>query len=99
MSRLTRNNAKRLNDQSYRDALNHVYGLAHNVCINGKEQKFLIAHLQDIEFVMIANGETGDRTIKELLCVIIDGLKFGNWPWIKNGINLLELNKKENSNE
>jgi hypothetical protein len=76
--------------QEYRDAKNHVYGLAHNVCVNGKEQKTLISAMQDVERQMVTNGEDGKHIILTLLGIIIDGTQYGNWPWVKNGVNTLE---------
>jgi hypothetical protein len=76
-------------DQDYRDAKNHVYGLAHNVCVNGKEQHALLSALGDVEMQMLKGGEDGKAIILTLMGIIIDGLQYGNWPWIKNGVNTL----------
>jgi len=67
-------------NQDYRDAKNHIYGLAHNVCLNGKEQKVLLAYLGDIEMHSLKYGESGERIIQLLISAIYDGLAFGNWP-------------------
>lgn len=75
--------------QDYRDAKNHVYGLAHNVCKDGKEQKALLAAMQYTEQEMIKSGESGEAIILTLLGIIMDGLNYGNWPWIKNGVDTL----------
>ena len=77
-------------EQDYRDAKNHIFGLAHNVCINGKEQAFLLRVLGDIEMESLKSGASGEQTIRNLLYPIIDGLSFGHWPWIVNGVNTLE---------
>jgi len=79
----------RLENQEFRDAKQHVYGLAHNVCLNGKEQKALLDRLKDIEQHCMICGESGQRTIQLLLSCIYDGLAFGNWPWIVNGKDIL----------
>jgi len=81
-------------EQSFRDAKNHVYGLAHNVCLNGKEQKVLLAYMGDIEIHSLKCGESGQRIIQLLISCIYDGLAFGNWPWIINSVNTLEKENK-----
>lgn len=77
-------------EQDYRDAKNHLYRLAHNVCINGKEQAVLMTTLTKIEMHALNYGMEGKDIIKELLSCIYDGLAYDNWPWIKNGVNTLE---------
>ena len=77
--------------QDYRDAKNHIYGLAHHVCVDGKEQAFLLNHLGEVETHCLNHGMDGKDIIRELLNPIIDGLHYGNWPWIKNGVNVLEM--------
>ena len=77
-------------EQDFRDAKNHVYGLAHNVCVNGKEQNALLAAMQSTEMQMIKEGGTGEEIILSLLCILFDGLNYGNWPWIKNAVNTLD---------
>jgi len=67
--------------QDYRDAKNHIYGLAHNVCLDGKEQQALLSTIQDVELEMHKNGEDGKQIIITMLGVVFDGLRFGNWPW------------------
>lgn len=84
MSRLNKN------EQSYRDAKNHIYGLAHNVSINGREQNALVRALQQIEEEGINDGASGQQIIRSMLFTLIDGLEYGNWPWIKNGVNTLK---------
>jgi hypothetical protein len=71
----------RLEEQCLRDAKNHVYGLAHNVCNNKEEQAELLGVLQGIEKESILNGATGEQLIRNLLCPILDGLLWRNWPW------------------
>lgn len=80
-------------DQDFRNAKNHIYGLAHNVCCNAGEQGYLLAVLGDIEMECYKNGATGQQIIRNLLTPIMDGLEFDNWPWIKNGVNVLEIKK------
>ena len=67
--------------QDYRDAKNHIYGLAHNVCVDGIEQKRLLACLGKIELTCIESGISGKDTIRALLNPIMDGLIYNNWPW------------------
>jgi hypothetical protein len=38
---------------------------------------------------MLKGGEDGKAIILTLMGIIIDGLQYGNWPWIKNGVNTL----------
>jgi hypothetical protein len=82
-------------DKDYREAKNHVYGLAHNVCINGIEQKILLNELRSVEFEMRA--ESGQTIISTMLGIILDGLHYGNWPWIKNGVNTLKSDSTSES--
>lgn len=77
-----------INSQDFRDAKNHIYGLVHNVCLNDKEQEILIKTLQEEEQRMIDNREPGDVIIKHLLYPIMDGLSYGNWPWIVNTLKI-----------
>jgi hypothetical protein len=67
--------------QDYRDAKNHIYGLAHNVCLNGKEQQALLSAMGNAEMEMYRVGEDGKQIILTLMGIILDGLRFGNWPW------------------
>jgi len=60
--------------QDFIDAKQHVYGLAHNVCLNGEEQRALLNELHDAENQLIANGWSGQTIIKTLLKVIADKL-------------------------
>lgn len=80
-------------EQDYRDATGHIYGLAHNVCINGEEQNALVTALQNIELEGLKDGADGQLIIRNMLFTIVDGLAYGNWPWIKNGVNTLEVKK------
>ena len=57
-------------ESDYREAKNHIYGLAHNVCIDGKEQKSLLSALHEAEMEMLGNGENGLKIIKDLLSII-----------------------------
>lgn len=66
--------------QDYLDAKNHIYGLAHNVCLNNKEQEALILAIRDVEVEMSRAKEDGEQVIITLMGIILDGLKFGNWP-------------------
>lgn len=78
----------------YTDAKNYIYGLAHVVCRNGKEQKILLDTLHEIEYYSLTHGDEGHVIIRKLLNPIMDGLQYGNWPWIKNGVNILMGNGK-----
>lgn len=74
----------------YRSAIQHVYGLAHNVSNDKAEQDSIFYRMQEIERQCIEEGTSGLETVKELLSVILDGLSYGNWPWIVNGVNTLK---------
>jgi hypothetical protein len=76
--------------QDFRDAKNHVYGLAHNVCVDGLEQRALLNALSESETEMIRADEDGKAIILTLLGIIIDGVQYGNWPWVKNAVNTLK---------
>jgi hypothetical protein len=63
-------------EQNYRDAKNHIYGLAHNVCVNDKEQAALLSALGDVEMQMLKGGEDGKYIILTLMGIIIDSLQY-----------------------
>lgn len=81
-------------EQSFRDAKNHLYGLAHNVCVNGKEQNALLHAMGQTELRLYEEGASGLAVISILMGIITDGLRYGNWPWIQNGVNTLESSTK-----
>lgn len=63
-----------ISTQSFRDAKNHIYGLAHNVCINGNEQRELLAHMLDIELKLMKDNSDGKEIILNLLGLVIDAV-------------------------
>lgn len=82
-------------EQDYRDAINHIYGLAHNVCCERGEQTQLISALQDVEYEMTKQGETGKAIVLCLMGLITTGLAFGNWPWSpKTADEIIKLGDK-----
>ena len=74
----------------FASAKTHIYGLAHNVCHTGQEQRALITVLHKIEEECIGRGASGSETIQQLMFPIMNGLMYGNWPWIKNGVDTLK---------
>lgn len=83
-------------EADFRDAKNHVYSLAHNVCINdGKDQHALVDALRDIELHGLKCGDSWQRIIQCMISCIYDGLAFGNWPWIKNSVNNLDETRSQ----
>ena len=82
-------------EDDFRHAKNHVYGLAHNVAFLPGEQRALLSYIGEVEYNLYKEGASGERIIIELLGIIMDGLKYGNWPWIRNGLNTLEQRPNE----
>ena len=80
----------RLENQDYKNAKEHIYDLANSVCVNKQEQQIMLRCLKEIEKHSLICGESNKRVIQLMLSCIYDGLAFGNWPWIRNGINILE---------
>ena len=74
----------------FNGARQSLYGMAHDVCKNGREQNALLLAFQHTEMEMIEQGESPKAITIALLGIILDGLKHGNWPWVKNGVNTLE---------
>lgn len=73
--------SERLGDvRDFLQAKDRVYGLAHNVCLNGKEQRALLSKLQDMELDMIQNRENNETIIVTLLDVIMDCFRYNEWP-------------------
>jgi hypothetical protein len=78
-----------MTDKDYQDAKKSCYSLAHSLGNNAGEQHALISALRDAE-----TEETGyNNIIRRMLAVFYDGLAYGNWPWMKSGINILTSEK------
>lgn len=78
-------------DSDYQSALAHTFLLAQYVSLSGKEQHDLINAMEDRKNALTRAGAEGKTIIIELMGIILDGLKFGNWPWTRG--------KMEASNE
>jgi len=67
-----------------------VIDLANCVVTNYKEREVLIEVIKAIAKESIKDNNTAKNTIRHMLSPINDGLAYGNWPWIKNGENILD---------
>ena len=61
-----------MDNLAFRQAKNHIYGLAHNISENGEAQNQLLTNLQDTEINMIAQGESNFKIISTLLTIVHD---------------------------
>lgn len=81
-----------MDDTSYRNAIQALAQLAHAVSLTGKEQNALITAIHEIE--MIDRDSThGKERIRAIVGMFYDGLAYGNWPWVVNGVDTLKESK------
>jgi hypothetical protein len=70
----------------YKKSMDALYSLAHSLGENGKQQNSLVSALHDIE--KYENSDKG--RVRAGIAMFYDGLAYGNWPWIKNGVDTLK---------
>lgn len=75
-----------MDEDSFRHAKLACYSLAHSLGTNGLKQTKLVECLQGIE----KHAINDELCIRSMLGVFYDGLAYGNWPWIRNGIDTLK---------
>lgn len=82
----------RLEDtQDFADCKNHIYGLAHSVCLNSIEQHLLLSAVREVEDNANREGWPNSLTIASMIGVIFDGLAYNNWP---HGIKFTSRTKR-----
>lgn len=77
-----------MNDKAYRDSIQALAILAHSLGENGRKQNALINAIHEIE-MNDRNSMHNKERIKSIVGMFYDGLAYGNWPWIVNGIDTL----------
>lgn len=76
-----------MDDAEYQNAIKALNELASAVTPNTKEQYVLLMGINEIKNAPSVSDRERVRTI---IGMFYDGLAYGNWPWIKNGVNVLE---------
>lgn len=80
--------------QDFLDAKNYVFALAQSLCLDELERSSLTKALNDVENQLMSEGDSNKKIIELMLTTLLDGLKYGNWPWVMNGLNLFGLDKR-----
>jgi len=73
---------------SYINAMQALTQLAHAVGNSSKEQDALISEIRERQKDL--NTTSNREIVRNVVGMFYDGLEYGNWPWIVNGVNTLE---------
>lgn len=69
----------------------HMFSLCHSIGENRAQQEALVEAIKEIDMDTI--GYSPRDKLARMLSLFYNGLAFGNWPWMVNGVNTLEDKK------